>query len=140
MNSLLDVQNPLTLKLAIFLGVFLVAVAIPLTRPSLSAALLKSIKASPGLIHGIGSVTAFVGLGILLAHWDFSSIAAALVTLVALWWTIEGLGMLALGHILPIDSPSNIRLYSLSNIPAVAIGVFLIIAGAFGHAPTELTP
>lgn len=140
MTDLLVVQNPLTLKLAIFLGVFFIAVAIPLTRTSLSAALLKSIKALPGLMHAIGSVCVFVGLGILLAHWDFSSVAAALVTLIALWWTLEGIGMLALGHILPIDSPSNIRMYALANIPAVAIGVFLVIAGFFGHAATELTP
>ncbi len=69
---------------------------------------------------------------------DFTSITAALVTLTAIWWTIEGLGLLALGHTLKIASPQSVRLYALSNIPALLIGLFLIIAGILGHA--EPTP
>ena len=62
----------------------------------------------------------------------------ALVTLTAIWWAIEGLGLLAIGHRLKIDSPANVRLYALSNIPALVIGVVLLIAGIAGLAfPTE---
>jgi hypothetical protein len=78
-----------------------------------------------------------------LAHFDFSSVPAALVTLVSLWWAIEGLGLLALGHLLPIDSPAAIRNYALSNILALVVGVFLCLAGAFGHvsfAPSGAVP
>jgi len=138
MIDLLAVQNPLTLKLALFVGAFLVAAASALVRPSLAASLLKSIQDSPGILHATAAVTAFAGGGLLVAHFDFSSITAALVTLVAIWWAIEGLGLLAIGHAMKIATPQSIRLYALSNIPALAIGVFLIIAGVFGKP--ELLP
>ena len=138
MIDLLAVQNPLTLKLALFVGAFLVAAASALVRPSLAASLLKSIQDSPGILHATAAVTAFAGGGLLVAHFDFSSITAALVTLVAIWWAIEGLGLLAIGHVMKIATPQSIRLYALSNIPALAIGVFLIIAGVFGKP--ELLP
>ena len=138
MIDLLAVQSPLTLKLALFVGAFLVAAASALVRPSLAASLLKSIQDSPGILHATAAVTAFAGGGLLVAHFDFSSITAALVTLVAIWWAIEGLGLLAIGHVMKIATPQSIRLYALSNIPALAIGVFLIIAGVFGKP--ELLP
>jgi len=138
MIDLLAVQSPLTLKLALFVGAFLVAAASALVRPSLAASLLKSIQDSPGILHATAAVTAFAGGGLLVAHFDFSSITAALVTLVAIWWAIEGLGLLAIGHAMKIATPQSIRLYALSNIPALAIGVFLIIAGVFGKP--ELLP
>ncbi|MEQ1780848.1 MAG: hypothetical protein ABMA14_05775 [Hyphomonadaceae bacterium] len=139
MLELLAVQNPLTLKLALFVGAFLLAAASALVRPALSASLLNSIQDSPGVIHVTGAVTAFAGGGLLVAHTDFSSITAALVTLTAIWWAIEGLGMLAIGHLLKIATPGAIRAYAFSNIPALFIGAFLIIAGFAGHA-SELTP
>lgn len=138
-QDLLTVQNPLTLKLALFVGAFLFAASSALVRPSLAASLLKSIQDSPGIIHATGAVTAFAGGGLLVVHTDFSSITAALVTLTAIWWTIEGLGMLAIGYLLKIATPSAIRAYALSNIPALLIGLFLLIAGLAGHA-SELTP
>jgi hypothetical protein len=138
MTDLLAVQNPLTLKLAIFVGAFLVAAASALVRPSIAAKLLASIEASPGIMHATAAVTAFAGGGLLVAHVDFTSITAALVTLTAIWWAIEGLGLLALGHALKIASPQSVRLYALSNIPALLIGLVLIIAGLAGHV--EPTP
>ena len=138
-RKLLSVQNPLTLKLAIFVGAFLVAAASALVRPSLAASLLKSIEASPGIIHATGAVTAFAGGGLLVVHTDFTSLTAALVTLTAIWWAIEGLGMLAIGHLMKIATPGAIRAYALSNIPALLIGLFLLIAGIFGHV-SDLTP
>ena len=48
------------------------------------------------------------------------------------------LGLLALGHALKIASPQSVRLYALSNIPALLIGLVLIIAGLAGHV--EPTP
>jgi hypothetical protein len=138
MTDLFSVQNALTLKLALFVGAFLVAASSALVRPSIAAKLLASIEASPGIMHATAAVTAFAGGGLLVAHFDFSSITAALVTLTAIWWTIEGLGLLALGHTLRIASPQSVRLYALSNIPALLIGLFLIIAGILGHA--EPTP
>ena len=142
MSDLLEVQNPLTLRLALFIGVYLVAASSALVRPSLAGALLKSIKASPGIMHATAALTTFVGLGLLVAHIDFSSAAAILVTATAIWWTLEGVALLALGHVLPIDTPFAISNYARSNIPAALIGAFLIIAGLFGHAAsvTELTP
>lgn len=138
MTDLFAVQNPLTLKLALFVGAFLLAAASALVRPSVAAKLLQSIEASPGIMHATAAVTAFAGGGLLVAHFDFTSITAALVTLTAIWWAIEGLGLLALGHTLKIASPQSVRLYALSNIPALLIGLFLIIAGILGHA--EPTP
>ena len=138
MLELLTVQNPLTLKLAIFVGAFLLAASIALVRPSIAQPLLTSIRNSPGVMHATAAVTAFAGGGLLVAHFDFSSITSALVTLTAIWWAIEGLGLLAIGHRLKIDSPANVRLYALSNIPALVIGVVLLIAGIAGLAfPTE---
>lgn len=139
MTDLLAVQNPLTLKLAIFIGAFLVAASSALIRPSLAASLLKSIQESPGVMHATAAVTAFAGGGLLVAHTDFSSLTAGLVTLVAIWWAVEGLGLLAIGHLLKIATPAAIRNYALSNIPALLIGAFLIIAGLTGHV-TEFTP
>jgi hypothetical protein len=141
MPELLTVQNPLTLRLALFVGAFLLAAAGALVRPSIAAPLLTSIQASPGIMHATAAVTAFAGGGLLVAHVDFTSLTAALVTLVAIWWAIEGLALLAIGHRLKIDSPASIRLYALSNIPALIIGVFLIIAGIAGlTSPPELQP
>lgn len=138
MNELLAVQNPLTLKLALFVGAFLVAAASALVRPSIAAKLLASIQASPGIMHATAAVTAFAGGGLLVAHFDFSTLTASLITLTAIWWAIEGLGLLALGHALKIASPQSVRLYALSNIPALIAGIFLIIAGLAGHV--EPTP
>ena len=134
MTDLLTVQSPLTLKLALFVGAFLVAASSALVRPSVAAKLLASIEASPGVMHATAAITAFAGGGLLVAHFDFTSITAALVTLTAIWWAIEGLGLLAIGHALKIASPQSIRLYALTNIPALLVGVFLIIAGLFGQA------
>ena len=134
MNELLAVQTPLTLKLALFVGAFLVAASSALVRPSIAAKLLASIEASPGIMHATAAVTAFAGGGLLVAHFDFTSVTAALVTLTAIWWAIEGLVLLAFGHLLKIATPQSIRLYALSNIPALIIGVFLVIAGLFGQA------
>ncbi len=138
MTDILAVQSPLTLKLALFVGAFLVAAASALVRPSIAAKLLASIEASPGVMHATAAVTAFAGGGLLVAHFDFTSITAALVTLTAIWWAVEGLGLLAIGHALKIASPQSVRLYALTNIPALIIGVFLIIAGVFGQL--EPTP
>ena len=138
MLELLTVQNPLTLKLAIFVGAFLLAASSALVRPSIAQPLLTSIQNSPGVMHATAAVTAFAGGGLLVAHFDFSSITASLVTLTAIWWAIEGLGLLAIGHRLKIDSPANVRLYALSNIVALVVGVVLLIAGIAGLAfPTE---
>lgn len=138
MMDLFAVQNPLTLKLAIFVGAFLLAASIALVRPSIAQPLLTSIQNSPGVMHATAAVTAFAGGGLLVAHFDFSSITSAFVTLTAIWWAIEGLGLLAIGRRLKIDSPVNVRLYALSNIPALLIGVVLLIAGIAGLAfPTE---
>lgn len=134
MNELFAVQSSLTLKLALFVGVYLVAAASALVRPSLAGALLKSIKSSPGIMHATGALAAFVGMGVLVAHWDFTSITAALLTLTAIWWAVEGLALLAFGHVLPIDSPAAIANYARSNIPALFIGIFLIVAGLLGQA------
>ncbi len=133
MSDLLAVQNPLTLRLALFIGVYLLAASSALVRPSLAGALLKSIKTSPGVMHAAAALTTFVGLGLLVAHTDFSSAAAALVTATAIWWTLEGVVLLAFGHILPIDTPFAVSNYARSNIPAFLIGAFLIIAGLLGH-------
>lgn len=132
MIDLLAVQNPLTLKLALFVGAFLVAAASALIRPSVALPLLTSIQNSPGIMHATSAVTAFAGGALLVAHFDFTSITAALVTLTAIWWAIEGLGLLAIGHRLKIDSAANVRLYARSNIPALLAGIFLVIAGIFG--------
>lgn len=138
MNELLAVQNLLTLKLALFVGAFLVAASSALIRPSIAGKLLASIEASPGIMHATAAVTAFAGGGLLAAHFDFTSITAALVTLTAIWWAIEGLGLLAIGHMLKIATPQSIRLYALSNIPALLVGLFLIIASLAGYV--EPTP
>lgn len=138
MIDLLAVQNPFTLKLALFVGAFLFAASSALVRPSIVQPLLTSIQNSPGIMHATAAVTAFAGGGLLVAHLDFSSITASLVTLTAIWWAVEGLGLLAIGHRLKIDSPANVRLYALSNIAALMTGVVLLIAGVAGIAfPTE---
>jgi hypothetical protein len=133
MSDLFAVRDPLTLKLALFVGVYLVAASSALVRPSLSAALLTAIKASPGIMHATGALAAFVGGGLLVAHADVTSFPAVLVTITSAWWALEGLALLAFGHILPIDSPLAIRNYARSNIPALLIGVVLVIVGLFGH-------
>ena len=139
MIDLLAVQNPLTLKLALFVGAFLVAAASALIRPSIALPLLTSIQNPPGIMRATSAVTAFAGCGLLVAHFDFRSITAALVTLTAIWWAIEGLGLLALGHVLKIASPQSVRLYALSNIPALIVGFILLLAGLLGLAlPSEL--
>jgi hypothetical protein len=138
MIDLLAVQNPFTHKLALFVGAFLFAASAALVRPSIVQPLLTSIQNSPGIMHATAAVTAFAGGGLLVAHLDFSSITASLVTLTAIWWAVEGLGLLAIGHRLKIDSPANVRLYALSNIAALMTGVVLLIAGVAGIAfPTE---
>lgn len=141
MTALLAVHDPLTLKLALLIGAFLVAASSALIRPSVAAPLLTSIQNSPGILHATAAVTAFAGGGFLVAHFDFSSLTASLVTLTAIWWAIEGLGLLALGHKLKIDSPSSIRTYALSNIPALLVGIILLTAGLLGLVlPSELLP
>lgn len=138
-KDLLAVQTPLTLKLALFVGAFLVAASSALVRQSVAQPLLTSIQNSPGIMHATAAVTAFAGGGLLVAHTDFTSLTASLVTLTAIWWAIEGLGLLAIGHKLKIDSTSSVRTYALTNIPALIIGVILLIAGLTGLiSPSEL--
>jgi hypothetical protein len=139
MTDLLAVHDPLTLKLALLIGAFLVAASSALVRPSIAGPLLTSIQASPGILHATAAVTAFAGGGLLVAHFDFTSLTASLVTLTAIWWAIEGLGLLAIGHKLKIDSPSSVRTYALSNIPALLVGLYLLVAGLLGLIlPSEL--
>lgn len=139
MTAFLAVHDPLTLKLALLIGAFLVAASSALVRLSVAGPLLTSIQTSPGILHATAAVTAFAGGGFLVAHVDFSSLTASLVTLTAIWWAIEGLGLLAIGHKLKIDSPSSIRTYALSNIPALLVGLYLLIAGLLGlFLPSEL--
>jgi hypothetical protein len=139
MIDLLAVQNPFTLKLALFVGAFLFAASAALVRPSIVQPLLTSIQSSPGIMHATAAVTAFAGGGLLVAHFDFSSITASLVTMTAIWWAIEGLGLLAIGHRLKIDSPANVHLYALSNIAALVVGVYLLLVSLLGLAlPSEL--
>ena len=138
-KDLLAVENPLSLKLALFLGAFLLAASSALIRTSVAQPLLASIQASPGIMHATAAVTAFAGGGLLVAHFDFTTLTASLITLTAIWWAIEGLGLLAIGHKLTIDSPANVRLYALSNIPALIIGVYLTLTGLLGLVlPSEL--
>lgn len=138
-KDLLAVENPLTLRLALFVGAFLVAASNALVRASLAQPLLTSIQNSPGIMHATAAVTAFAGGGLLVAHADFTSLTASLVTLTAIWWAIEGLGLLAIGHKLKIDSAANVRLYALSNIPALLVGLILLFAGLLGlFLPAEL--
>jgi hypothetical protein len=121
--------DTLSTRLALFIGLFLVAAASALVRPSVAGKLLASIQASPGIMHATAAVTAFAGGGLLVAHFDFSTLTSTLVTLTALWWALEGLALLAFGHRLKIDSPASVRLYALSNIVALLVGAFLIFAG-----------
>ena len=58
----------------------------------------RLVQNSPGVMHATAAVTAFADGGLLVAHFDFSSLTASLVTLTAIWWAIEGLGLLAIGH------------------------------------------
>lgn len=132
--DLLAVKDPLTLRLALVLGAFLLAASSALVHPPRAQKLLESISASPGVMHATAALTAFVGLGLLALHPDVSSPAASLVSATAAWWALEGLGLLAFGHRLPIDTPLSVRAYALSNIPAGVVGAFLLIAGLFGHA------
>ena len=81
MIDLLAVQNPFTLKLALFVGAFLFAASAALVRPSIVQPLLTSIQNSPGIMHATAAVTAFAGGGLLVAHLDFSSITASKGTL-----------------------------------------------------------
>jgi hypothetical protein len=138
-KDLLAVEDPLTLRLALFIGAFLVAASSALVRASVAQPLLTSIQNSPGIMHATAAVTAFAGGGLLAAHFDFTSLTASLVTLTAIWWAIEGLGLLAIGHRLTIDSAASVRLYALSNIPALLVGLILLFAGLLGlFLPSEL--
>ena len=138
-KDLLAVHDPLTLKLALFVGAFLVAASSALVRASIAQPLLTSIQNSPGVMHATAAVTAFAGGGLLVAHTDFTSLTASLVTLTSIWWAVEGLGLLAIGHRLKIDSHSSVRTYALSNIPALVVGIILLFAGLLGLAlPSEL--
>ena len=65
MMDLFAVQNPLTLKLAIFVGAFLLAASSSLVRPYIAQPLLTSIQNSPGVMHATAAVTAFAGGGLL---------------------------------------------------------------------------
>ena len=58
-KDLLAVHNPLTLKLALFIGAFLVAASSALVRKSIAQPLLTSIQNSPGVMHATAAVTAF---------------------------------------------------------------------------------
>ncbi|MEZ5936859.1 MAG: hypothetical protein R3C52_01410 [Hyphomonadaceae bacterium] len=132
--SVFTVENPLTLRLALFIGLFLLAASSLLVRTEHARTLLTSLKSSPAALHATGAVTGFAGGGLLVAHVDFSSPLAALVTLVALWWAIEGLAILAIGHLLDFASEANIRIYAMSNVIALALGLFLVAGGLLGSS------
>ena len=55
------IDHPLTLKLAIFVGAFLLAASSGLVRSSIAQPLLTSIRNSPGVMHATAAVTAGAG-------------------------------------------------------------------------------
>jgi hypothetical protein len=120
--------DPATEPFALFTGAFLVIAAFGILRArARSDRMLAEIAASPGLAHGIGAVTAFVGLALLVWGPRGDSLPAILVGLVGLWWTIEGVIMLAFPERLPTGARAA-RLYWYSNVIALIVGACLILS------------
>lgn len=127
-------DTALTMRLALFVGAFLVVAAIGLIRSrTMTDAMLAELHDRPGTLHAVAATTFFAGGGLLVVHHGLGSVMASLITLTAAWWLIEGAALLIAGRAIPFATPAACQRYWLSQFVALGIGLTLIALALVGR-------
>lgn len=132
--ELLTSGSETTLRLSLVVGSYLCASSLGLSRLQNVRAFLADLVSHAGILHAVGAVAFFVGAGILSFHRHWTTLPEIVLNLVALWWVLEGAGLLAdpkrlgaaMGH------PAAAGWMRRSQACAMAFGVYLLLVGVSG--------
>lgn len=126
--------SPLTTVLMPIVGGYLVLSSLGLLSPRQAQAFYGDLSAHPGAIHAVGAVAVFVSLGILSFHRDWSTPPALTINAVALFWLVEGAGLLVSTNLLQrmIGQPSFAKGRWFVNLLLLAVGSYLLVMFGLG--------
>lgn len=134
---MINTTLPLTLNLAIALGVYMVAAgAMGLIEPDRWRAILDEFKQRPGLTYISGVFVFALGTSLILVHSVWGDPLAIVVSLIAWGAAIEGILLIAAPATLLSFSASFLRPGTIKAfaIFACALGALLFLAGVTGTA------
>jgi len=136
---MIETASPLTLHLAVLIGLVCLAVGIGgLIGENRWPEMVDEMERSPTLLLAIAFVGVALGLIILLAHNSFADPLAAAVTFIGLWSFAEGLVLLAFPYIYLRLVRPLLRHPRAWAIFAASVGVALLLAGLTGRATATL--
>lgn len=136
----MSVLMPLTLNLAVALGVYALAgsIGILLSPPERTARLFDEIANSPGLIFAYGVIAFAIGATWIMVHHDWITPLGIIISLAGWLITIEGVLFLAFPQVLvafALKFKSNMKPWCLIGI---VLGLLLIVAGLTGIADAPI--
>lgn len=127
--------TPLTLRLAEFLGLYMIAAGILLVRrPGTIARMLDELSASAMLAFVAGLLGWAIGAAILLVHHHLSDPLAAVVTLIGWLSLVEGLVVIALPEPLLRLVRSAAPYGRAWGVVSLVLGILVFLAGLTGRA------
>lgn len=131
---MIETQIPLTLHLAILIGLYELAAGIV----SLSGrmdwnAILDEFERSPGLTFVTGFMAFAIGGAMILGHNHWTDPLAVIVSLVGWIAAAEGLLIMLMGKSLMLLSRPLVRYPKAIGAAASLFGLALILAGLTGH-------
>ena len=132
----MSVLLPLTLKLAIVLGIYAVAgsLGLLLSPPERRTRLFEEMTESPGLVFGYGVIAFAIGAAWLLVHQEWLTPLGTIVTLAGWIIAIEGVLLLAFPAIMIRFALATRKVLVPACIVGIILGVVLIILGLTGVA------
>jgi len=132
----MSVLTPLTLHLAVALGVYAIAASLGLLLMPAARTdrLFDEMAESPALILGYGVIAFAIGAAWVTVHRDWMTPLGIIISLSGWWIALEGVALLASPALMVGIARAlrpQIRLWS---IIAMVIGALLILAGVTGIA------
>jgi hypothetical protein len=86
-------------------------------------------------MHAVGAIAFFAGAGLLSFHREWSRPPEIVLNVIALWWVVEGAGMLADPKRLQavFSYSATARQVRLATAGAALPGAYLLLFGLFGN-------
>ena len=131
---MIETAIPLTLHLAILIGLYELAVGVAVLSGRMDwEAMLGEFERSPGLTFVTGFLAFAVGGTMVLVHNHWTDPLAIVVSLVGWIAAAEGLLIMVMGRSLMILSRPLVRYPKAIGAAASLFGLALILAGLTGH-------
>ena len=126
---------PLTLQLAIFIGLYELAAGIAgLTGRIAWPAMIREFERSPGVTFLSGAIAFIVGSTLILVHSHWTDLTAILVSTVGYIAAAKGLSIMLLPGPMLRMSEALVRHQKLMSLVAIGFGVLLLVLGLAGRA------